>query len=143
MTEDTRERVLFMCVHNSCRSQMAQGFLNAMASASFEAYSAGSEPTSVNPLAIRVMSEVGIDISGHSSKHVGEFADRRFDYAITVCADEGAGCPVFVGRAAHRLHWEFEDPAAATGTEAEILETFRRVRDEIRSRIESFIADTG
>jgi arsenate reductase len=134
-----RRRVLFLCVHNSARSQMAEGMLRAWAGDRFEAYSAGNEATEVRPLAIRAMSELGIDIGGQRSKTTAEYAGQRFDYAITVCDEAREACPYFPGADA-QLHWAFDDPAAATGSEEERLAAFRRVRDEIAARIREFIA---
>jgi arsenate reductase len=127
-------RVLFLCVHNSARSQMAEGLLRAWGSDSYEVASAGSVATEVRPLAIRAMAEIGIDISGQWSKTSDAFAGQTFDYAITVCDESREACPYFPG-ATTQLHWSFDDPAAATGTEEERLAVFRRVRDEIAARI--------
>ncbi len=126
-------RVLFLCTHNSARSQMAEGMLRAWGGDRYEVASAGTEATEVRPLAIQAMAEIGIDISGHESKTSEPFAGEWFDYAITVCAD-GAACPYFP-TAGKQLHWSFDDPSGATGTGAERLEVFRRVRDEIAARI--------
>jgi arsenate reductase len=128
------ERVLFLCVHNSARSQMAEGMLRAWGSDRYEAASAGSVASDVRPLAIRAMVEIGIDISGQASKTTEAFAGEPFDYAITVCDESRESCPYFPA-AAKQLHWAFEDPSAATGTEDERLTVFRRVRDEIGARI--------
>jgi len=127
-------RVLFLCVHNSARSQMAEGLLRAWGSDSYEVASAGSVATEVRPLAIRAMAEIGIDISEQWSKTSDAFAGQTFDYAITVCDESREACPYFPG-ATTQLHWSFDDPAAATGTEEERLAVFRRVRDEIAARI--------
>lgn len=137
------QRVLFLCVHNSARSQMAEGVLRARAGDRFEAFSAGNEATHVRPLAIRAMAELGIDISGQRSKTTADLGGQRFDYVITVCDDAKEACPYY-GNAAQQIHWGFDDPAAATGTEDEQLATYRRVRDEIASRIDEFVgaADT-
>lgn len=116
---------------------MAEGLLRAQAGDRFEAFSAGSEATHVRPLATRVMSEVGIDISRQRSKTVAEFAGQQFDYAVTVCDESREACPYFP-RAQHQLHWLFDDPAAATGSEADQLAVYRRVRDEIIERIRAF-----
>ena len=128
------ERVLFLCTHNSARSQMAEGLLRAWAGDRFESHSAGVEATAVRPLAIRAMAELGIDIASHTSKRLDAYAGQPFDYAITVCDEAREACPFFPG-ATRMLHWRFDDPAAATGTEAERLAVFRRVRDEIGDRI--------
>jgi arsenate reductase (thioredoxin) len=130
-----RARVLFLCTHNSARSQMAEGLLSHLAGDRFEAHSAGTEATLVKPLAIRVMDEVGVDISGQESKTLERYRGEHFDYVITVCDDANEACPFFPG-AKNRLHWSFEDPARAEGSEEERLAIFRRVRDEIREHIE-------
>lgn len=130
---------MFLCRANSCRSQMAEGFLRSLAPESFEAFSAGLEPTRVHPLAIRVMNEVRIDISGQRSKSVSDFEGQEFNFVITVCKQDA--CPIFAGNVGERLAWSFEDPAAASGREEEILGVFRRVRDEIEASIRGFIKD--
>src|SRR5918998_1582635 len=129
-----KRRVLILCTGNSARSQMAEGWLRSLGGARFEVYSAGTRPSAVRPEAVEAMREVGVDISGHRSKSVDEFAGREFDYVITVCDNARENCPVFPGRT-RRVHWSFDDPAAATGDFAERLEVFRRVRDEIGSRL--------
>jgi len=131
-------RVLFLCTHNSARSQMAEGFLRAMADDRFEAGSAGTEKTSVNPLAIRVMAERGIDLGGHTSKVHADVARRSWDYLITVCDDANERCP-WVPGSVKRLHWSFPDPSRATGTEEERLAVFRRVRDQIQERLTDWL----
>jgi arsenate reductase len=135
----SRQRVLFLCTHNSARSQMAEGFLRARAGERFEVASAGTERTQVNPLAVRAMAEVGVDLSAHTSKTVDRFVAEPWDYVITVCDSASERCPVFPAPTT-RLHWSFEDPSAATGTEAARLETFRRVRDQIAARIDDWLA---
>ena len=136
----SRTRVLFLCTHNSARSQMAEGFLRAMAGDRFEAQSAGTEQTSVNPLAIRVMAERAIDISGHTSKVYDGLMSERWDYLITVCDDANERCPIVPG-VAKRLHWSFADPSRASGPEAERLVVFRRVRDEIEARLAEWLRE--
>ena len=133
-----RTRVLFLCTHNSARSQMAEGFLRALAGDRFEAGSAGTEKTSVNPLAIRAMAEVGIDLGGHTSKLYADVASAGWDYLITVCDDANERCP-WVPGPVQRLHWSFPDPSRATGTEEERLGVFRRVRDQIRERLTDWL----
>jgi arsenate reductase len=130
----SRPRVLFLCTHNSARSHMAEGFLRAMAGARFEAGSAGTEKTSVNPLAIRAMAELGIDLGGHTSKVYADVEFPAWDYLITVCHDANERCP-WVPGSVERLHWSFPDPSRATGTEEERLAVFRRVRDQIQARL--------
>ena len=134
-----RERVLFLCVHNSARSQMAEGLLRARAGDVYEVHSAGNVATEVRPLAVRAMAEIGIDISAQRSKSTAEFAAERFDYAVTVCDDAKEACPYFAN-AAHQVHWRFDDPAAAGGSDDEKLAVFRRVRDEIRAQIDEFVS---
>lgn len=132
--------MLFVCVNNSCRSQMAEGFLRVLAPERFEVSSAGSIPTSVNPFACEVMKEVGVDISSQGSNSMEEYTDREFDYVITVCGGEGDNaCPAFPGEAGKRLHWGLADPASASGTTEDILRFFRTVRDSIKDRVEQFI----
>ena len=137
----TRSRVLFLCTHNSARSQMAEGFLRHLAGDRFEAASAGTEATRVHPLAVRVMGEVGVGLSTHTSKTLDGLVDRPWDYVITVCDSANDRCPLFPGRTT-RLHWSFDDPSRATGTEDERLDTFRRVRDEIETRLRAWLATT-
>ena len=134
----TRKKVLFLCTGNSCRSQMAEGFLRRMAGDKFEVFSAGVKPTQVNPLAIKVMAEIGIDISKHRSKSAMEFIGQQFDYVITVCDNAKQTCPVFPGHY-EKLHWSLEDPAEAKGSEEERLVVFRRIRDEIKNNVLAFI----
>ena len=135
-----RKRVLFLCTTNSCRSQMAEGLLKEIGPNGFEVWSAGAQATSVHPLAIRVMTEAGVDISKQRSKSVSQFQGEEFDYVITLCGDSAKdACPAFIGRAKYKLHWDFPDPADATGSEQERLEVFRKVRDQIRTRTEIFV----
>lgn len=129
-------RILFLCTHNSARSQMAEGLLRALGGDRFAAFSAGTAATHVRPLAIRAMRELGIDIAGQESKTLARYLGAPFDTVITVCDAANEACPAFPG-AARRLHWSFDDPSRATGTEAEQLAIYRRVRDAIRARIES------
>jgi arsenate reductase (thioredoxin) len=136
----TRRRVLVLCTHNSARSQMAEGLLRALAPDRFEVASAGTEATRVHPLAIRVMDEVGIDLRGHTSKTVERFVAEPWDVVLTVCDDANERCPIFPGRVT-RLHWSFEDPSAATGSEDERLAVFRRVRDAIALRLRSWATE--
>ena len=128
------QRILFLCTHNSARSQMAEGLLRAWGGDRFEAHSAGVEATEVRVLAIRVMAELGMDISAQWSKRLDVYVGQTFDAAITVCDEAREACPYFAG-ARRMLHWSFDDPSAATGTGEERLMVFRRVRDEIGSRI--------
>ena len=130
----TKTRVLFLCTHNSARSQMAEGFLRDMAGDRFEIASAGTEATRVHPLAIRAMEEVGISLAGHTSKTLDRFLGQPWDYVITVCDSANERCPAFPAHT-RRIHWSFDDPSRATGTEEERLGIFRRVRDEIKARL--------
>jgi arsenate reductase len=130
-----KQRVLFICTHNSARSQMAEGLLHRLGDERFEVFSAGTEATHVRPLAIRAMAEIGIDISGQQSKTLDRYLGEPFDDVITVCDAANETCPIFPG-AKQRRHWSFEDPSKATGSEDEQLAVYRRVRDEIRVRIE-------
>jgi arsenate reductase len=134
----TKPRVLFLCTHNSARSQMAEGFLRAIAGDRFEVASAGTEATRVHLLAIRAMAEVGIDLSGHTSKTIDVVVDQPWDYVITVCDSANQRCPIFPGRT-RRLHWHFDDPSQATGTEENRLETFRRIRNEIHACLRQWL----
>ena len=135
---NNRKKVLILCTGNSARSQMAEGLLRHIASDKFEVESAGTVASFVRPQAIAAMAEIGIDISGHRSKCLDEFLDTPFDYVITVCDNANESCPVFLGKA-KRIHWSFDDPAAATGTDEEILAEFQRVRNEIMVKLETFV----
>lgn len=131
-------RILILCTGNSCRSQMAEGFLRSF-DPDLEIQSAGTNPAAqVHPKAIQVMKEIGIDIGGGYPKNVDRFLDQPFDYVITVCDNAKETCPVFMGEVRERFHFGFEDPAEVTGTEAEILSEFRRVRDEIQNQFQQF-----
>ena len=132
-----KERVLILCTGNSARSQMAEGLLRQDAGDRFEVESAGTTPGQVRPEAIAAMKEIGIDISGHRSKHVDEFAGKPFDYVLTVCDNAKESCPTFPGRT-NRIHKAFEDPAALEGAEQDRLALFRAVRDEIRAYLKAF-----
>ncbi|HVG28986.1 MAG TPA: arsenate reductase ArsC [Pyrinomonadaceae bacterium] len=138
-----RKRVLILCTGNSARSQMAEGLLRHDAGDRFEVFSAGVAPSSVRPEAVEAMREAGIDISSQRSKSVEEFAGRPFDYVVTVCDNARERCPVFHA-ATRRVHWSFDDPAAAAGDREARLAVFRRVRDEIRARLRAFASsDAG
>ncbi len=135
-----KKRVLVLCTGNSARSQMGEGLFRAEGGDEFEVSSAGTQPSSIRPEAIAVMKEIGIDISGHRSKSVGEFVGQPFDYVVTVCDNARDTCPVFP--AGHeRIHWSFEDPAAVEGSEAKRLDAFRRTRDLIHERVKAFYRD--
>src|SRR5215213_12036141 len=135
----SRKRVLILCTGNSARSQMAEGLLRHLAGDRFEVASAGVSPTHVRPEAVAAMREIGIDISQHRSKSVDEFIDQQFDYVITVCDNANEQCPVFPANT-QRIHWSFDDPAAAEGDENSRLAVFRRVRDEILRQLQLFTA---
>jgi arsenate reductase (thioredoxin) len=134
-------RVLFLCTHNSARSQMAEGLLRHLAGDRFEVMSAGTEATQVRPLAVRAMEEIGVDISGQESETLDRYLAEPFDYVITVCDDANEACPFFPG-AANRLHWSFENPSRAEGSEEDRLAIFRSVRNRIRERIEEDLVGT-
>jgi arsenate reductase (thioredoxin) len=130
-----KRRVLFICTHNSARSQMAEGLLRQLEGERFEVFSAGTEATHVRPLAIQAMAEIGIDLRGQQSKTLERYLHQPFDEVITVCDTAAEACPVFPG-AVHRRHWSFPDPSKATGNESEQLAIYRRVRNAIQERIE-------
>lgn len=130
-----KQKVLFLCTHNSARSQMAEGLLRHLGGDRFESYSAGTEQTRVHPQAIRAMADLGVDLSSYTSKLVDAFRDQQFDYVITVCDRANETCPFFPSHG-KRLHWSFEDPSAAKGSADDQLAEFRRIRDQIRARIE-------
>lgn len=132
--------ILILCTGNSCRSHLAEGILRAAAGDLLDVQSAGSKPAGyVHPLARHVMKEIGIDISGHRSKHMDEFRNQAVETVITVCGNADQACPVFPGQV-NRYHWGFDDPALATGTDAEKLAVFRRVRDQIKMVFEAYAA---
>lgn len=135
-----KKRILILCTANSARSQMAEGLIRADHGDRFEAESAGTRATFVRPEAIAVMKEIGIDISGHRSKVVDEFANQNFDYVLTVCDNARESCPVYPGHA-NRIHRSFSDPASVEGSEEERLAAFRAVRDEIRQYLVDFRAE--
>jgi arsenate reductase (thioredoxin) len=138
----TKTRVLFLCTHNSARSQMAEGLLRHLAGDRFEAMSAGTEATHVRPLAVRAMEEIGVDISGQFSKTLERYLQEPFDHVITVCDDANEACPFFPG-ATNTLHWSFEDPSKAQGSEEKRLAVFRSVRDRIRDRVQAELLNGG
>lgn len=131
-------KILILCTGNSCRSQMAHGILQSL-DASLNVSSGGTEPApQVNPTAIKVMKEIGIDISGHVPTHVNTYLNQQWDYVITVCGGANASCPAFNGLVKHRIHIGFDDPSHATGSPEFILSEFRRVRNEIKTRFTEF-----
>ena len=132
--------ILILCTGNSCRSHMAEGILRAAVGDIIAAHSAGSNPVGyVHPQAIAVLAEIGIDISAHTSKHMNDFLEKKIDAVITVCGNADQACPLFPGQV-HRYHWGFDDPAHATGTEEEIRNAFRRVRDQIQLVFKAYAA---
>jgi arsenate reductase len=133
-----KKKVLFLCTGNSARSQMAEGFLRHLAPDRFEVVSAGVNPTEVNPLSVKVMEEIGIDISKQRSKSVSEFMGQSFDYVIALCDSARQSCPIFPGKYV-KIHWDLEDPAQAQGTEEEKIKVFRKVRDQIKEHIVKFL----
>ena len=135
-----RKRVLFVCTHNSARSQMAEGFLRAWGGDTFEVHSAGTQATEVRPEAIQVMADIGIDISGQHSKTIDRYLGQAFDWVVTVCDRARQECPTFPG-AKHTGHWGFEDPSEVEGPER--LEAFKRSRDEIGARLRVFLLAAG
>ena len=139
----SKKTVLFLCTGNSCRSQMAEGWLRHLGGDRFEALSAGTRPQDLNPLAVAVMAEVGVDISGQRSKPVDEYLEQDIDLLVTVCGGAKESCPAFLGRVGKRTHWPLADPAEATGTRAQVLGVFRRVRDGLRLKIEDLVSEGG
>ena len=133
-----KSKVLILCTGNSARSQMAEGLFRYAGGNRYEVFSAGTKPSMVRPEAIAVMHEIGIDISGHRSKSVDEFAGQELDLVITVCDNAKESCPIFPG-ATQRLHWPFDDPAAVAGSEEQRLAAFRSIRDQIQARIKLFL----
>lgn len=134
--------ILILCTGNSCRSQMAQGFLQSFSKA-LSVHSAGTEPAKeVHPLAVKTMAEAGIDISKNVPARVDDYLDREWDYVITVCDQANESCPLFTGKVKHRLHMGFEDPAKATGTREEVEQVFRTVRDRIKKTFYTFYSET-
>ena len=134
-----KKKVLFLCTGNSCRSQMAEGWLRHLAGDQFDVVSAGTHPVGLNPYAVAVMQEANVDISNHVSERVDPYLEQQFDYVITVCDRAHETCPIFPA-ASTRLHWSFDDPAKAKGTFEQQLIVFRKIRDEIAERIRHFIA---
>jgi arsenate reductase len=134
----TSKRVLFLCTANSARSQMAEGLMRSLGSGEWDVQSGGTFPSFIHPLAIQVMKEIRIDISQQTSKSMNKFANEKFDYVITLCDEAAISCPAFPGEG-KRLHWPLEDPAAAVGSMEERLAVFRRIRGEIKNRIEELL----
>ena len=136
------KRVLFVCSHNAARSQMAEGYLRARYGDRYEAFSAGTIASTVSPLAVRAMAEIGVDISGRHSKDLGEFLGEEMDVVVTVCGAAAASCPTFP-RAKRTIHASFPDPAGATGTDEKRLAVFRSMRDEIAAWIDATFGDAA
>ncbi len=135
----SKKKVLFLCTGNSCRSQMSEGLLRYFAGNEFDVYSAGTEPApQVNPLAIEVMKEIGIDISNQNPKHVREFLNQKIDFVITTCNNARKACPTFPGKITN-IHWGLEDPTDAKGSKEERSKVFRKTRDLIYSKIQEFL----
>ena len=132
-----KQSILFLCTHNSCRSQMAEALANHFLGTRCQAFSAGTEATLVNPMAIRVLAELGIDTSRQYSKTIEEFAGRTFDHVVTLCGDVNENCPIFFG-GVRRVHQGFEDPSRLHGSEVDVLPEFRRVRDEIKDWVMNY-----
>ena len=133
-----KKGILFLCTGNSCRSQMAEGFAKKMLPKNMEIFSAGLEPKGLHPMAVKVMQEVGIDISQQESKNIPEIPIDKIDLVVTLCGDATERCPVFPGKV-ERIHWALEDPAKAQGSEEEIAIVFRKIRDNIKSYIISYL----
>ena len=138
----SRKQVLFLCTGNSCRSQMAEGLINHDFSERLKAVSAGTEPHGLNPKAVQVMTEIGIDISGNTSDHLSQYQNQHFDFVITLCGDANEICPLYIG-GVKRIHIGFDDPPKATGSEEEILAVYRRVRDEIRQQLGDYFRENS
>ena len=138
MTKCDKKRVLVVCTGNSCRSQMAQGFLQEFGGENWEIFSAGIETHGLNQRAVRVMQETGVDISHYTSDHIDQYRDMEFDYVLTVCDQAQESCPLFPS-SAEKIHHSFRDPANATGSEEEVQNEFRRIRDEIQKFAQQFI----
>ncbi|MHB1324615.1 MAG: arsenate reductase ArsC [Thermoleophilia bacterium] len=132
-----KKTALFLCTGNSARTQMAEGLVNHDFAGEIKAYSAGTDPQGLNTYAVQVMAQLGIDISGNTSDHISKYEDQPFDYVITLCDDANSNCPVFFG-GVKRLHIGFPDPARMTGSDEEIRGEFRRIRDEIRERMNDY-----
>jgi arsenate reductase (thioredoxin) len=137
-----KKRVLFLCTGNSCRSQMAEGWLRCLGGEQFDVVSAGTHPVGLNPYAVMVMQEANVDISNHASERVDPYLEQHFDYVITVCGRAQDNCPIFPG-ASSMLHWGFDDPAKAEGTYEQQVVVFRQIRDEIADRVRRFIKDVS
>ena len=136
-----KKKVLFVCTHNSARSQMAEAMLNTFHGDHYEAWSAGTEPAAVNPYAVKVMAEIGIDISSHRSKNVEEFVNRPFDYVVTVCDHANENCPFIPSKNAVRIHHNFSDPSKAQGTQEQIHEAFLETREDIKAFVYELIKE--
>ena len=140
--KDFKRRVLFVCIHNAARSQMAEAFLNRLGGQYFVAESAGLEPTEITPLVVEAMREIGIDISGAAARSVFDLFKKgeNYSWVVTVCDEANQRCPLFPGHA-RRIHWSFEDPASFEGSHAEKLEKTKKLRDEIKAKVEEFVRE--
>ena len=134
----SKKGILFLCTGNSCRSQMAEGFAKKILAKNLKIFSAGIEPKRIHPMAVKVMQEVGIDISKQESKNISEIPLDKINIVITLCGDAAERCPIFPGKV-ERIHWEIDDPAKAQGSEEEITQAFRKIRDNIKSHIISYL----
>ncbi|MBI2251347.1 MAG: arsenate reductase ArsC [Armatimonadetes bacterium] len=134
------KKILFLCANNSCRSQMAEGLANFYGKGKIKAKSAGANPTILNPYAVKVMQEIGIDISNCKSKSLSKFINQKFDYIITLCDSAKQSCPIFPGKA-KKLHWNIEDPVLAKGNEIKILNSFRKTREKIKNNLFGLLAE--
>ena len=137
----TKPQVLILCTGNSCRSQMAEGALRSIAGDRLNVFSAGTDPQPIHPLAIQVMQEIRVDISGQQSNHVDKYLGESLAYVVTVCSNADENCPAHFVGAPQRMHWPFEDPAKFKGTQEETLVQFRKVRDQIVARFEQWVAE--
>ena len=133
-----KKGILFLCTRNSCRSQMAEGFAKKMLPKNMEIFSAGLEPKGVHPMAVKVMQEIGVDISHQKSKNISEIPIDKIDLVVTLCGDAAERCPIFPGKV-ERIHWEIEDPAKDQGSDKEIVIAFRKVRNNIKSNIINYL----
>tara|TARA_Y100000996_G_scaffold220866_1_gene173837 strand:- start:327 stop:752 length:426 start_codon:yes stop_codon:yes gene_type:complete len=133
-----KEKIIFICTGNACRSQIAEGILRSMAGDKFDVFSAGSHPTKVHPMSIKVMKEIGIDITSHTSDPISNFLNENIDIVVTVCSNADKACPVFPGKV-ERIHWRIKDPFKGWGSDRDDLDNFTRTRDDLNERIKNFL----
>ncbi len=133
-----KEKIIFICTGNACRSQIAEGILRSMAGDKFDVFSAGSHPTKVHPMSIKVMKEIGIDITSHTSDPISNFLNENIDIVVTVCNNADKACPVFPGKV-ERIHWRIKDPFKGWGSDRDDLDNFTRTRDDLNERIKNFL----